>query len=188
MDANYLVSDLYKDNYFVIHKIPFSEYEEDKKNEFLDYLDIIPSYFIPLLDFKIIDLYNEDKRKINYVSYSGGIGSALSSKRMTWLKEKNEAGGALGLYPNPWDGSISKDEKLFLLQSTISGTDFFCSSKQSVYVIDLDNKKYLPIGNLENFIRWCIRINLETKNWHNEFFNKTYFDEYDLKSQDTWMD
>lgn len=188
MNANYLVSDLYKENFYVIHKIPFSEYKEDKRNELFNYLSVIPSYFIPLLDFKIIDVYKEDKRKMLYVSSSGGIGNALSSEQMVWIKEKNEQGGALGPFPNPWEGSIPEDQKLFLLQTSIAGTDFFCSSKQTIYVIDLDNKKYLPIGKLDDFIRWCIRINLELNNWHNAFFKKTYFDDYNLTYQDTWMD
>ena len=106
---------------------------------------------------------------------------------VSWMKKKNEQGGALGPFPNPWE-SIPEDQKLFLLQTTISGTDFFCSSKQIIYVIDSDNKKYLPIGKLDDFIRWCIRINLELKNWHNAFFKKIYFNEYNLKYQDTWMD
>ena len=57
-----------------------------------------------------------------------------------------------------------------------------------MYVLDNNNRDYLFLGELDDFIRWCLRLNLEKENWHNGYFNKLYFDEYHLKYQDTWMD
>ena len=189
-ETDYLVSDLIEDKFYLVYKVPTTEYK-DFKNKFEKNPEIFPTYFIPLLDLKLIEPYGTEKAKETkegVVLYSGGIGGSLSYEEITWIQEENETGGALGLYPNPWKGSIPKEHKLFRLQSTISGTDFFCSTEKKVYILENSNEKYLPIGTLDNFIRWCLRMILEKKNWHNAYFDKLYFDEYNLSYQDTWMD
>ncbi len=189
-----LITDIYKD-VFSLRKVSSSgdvyligEMKRPRKKRliynarYLESVSFLPSFipdYLPLIyDLKVVPAGTPE----TMIRYKGGIGSHAGkiTAEEQWMHDPIRFNKMIG-FPDLYEQPKIPDD-LYVFQISISGRLFFIKPDGYIYVYAREFERFKKVGQVHDFIRFCIYFILDGWDWYDDGYGREYNTDYfDLK-------